>query len=111
MALPAAPTAFGAAVTRSKPTRRDTLPGDQVLARIQVDFVNVQASLDSAQLKLFGGIEVRELRLSRKDDLDKSDFLYVPFAIIYHDKEQVLEEGLRVRKVEVHQPQIRVVRE
>src|SRR4051812_8188889 len=83
----------------------------QVLARLQHDFVNVQASLDSARLRLFGGIEVHELRLARKDDLDKSDFLYVPSATLFHDKEQVLEGTLCLRKVEIRRARMRAVRD
>src|SRR5262249_9892147 len=46
-----------------------------------------------------------------KDDLDKSDFLYVPSGTIYHDKEQLLHGTLGVRKVEIQRPRLRVVRE
>jgi hypothetical protein len=83
----------------------------QVLARIQNDLVNVNATLESARLRLFGGIDIRELRMSRKDDLDKTDFLSIPSATIYHDKEQVLENGIHIRKVEIRRPRLRAVRE
>src|SRR5262249_59428671 len=36
----------------------------QVLARLRSDLVGVHVSLDSARLRLFGGIAVQELRLS-----------------------------------------------
>src|SRR5262249_5739324 len=82
----------------------------QVLARLQADLVGVQATLDSARLRLFGGISVRELRLARRGDLDKSDFLYVPDATLYHDKEHLLQGPLSLRKVEVVRPRLRAVR-
>ncbi|HKB36830.1 MAG TPA: hypothetical protein VKD72_10265, partial [Gemmataceae bacterium] len=82
----------------------------KVLARLQADLVGVNASLDSARLRLFGGIAVQELRLSRRDDLDKSDFLYVPSAVLYHDKEHLLNGTLSIRKVEIHRPRLRLVR-
>ncbi len=83
----------------------------QVIASLQNSFVNVHASLESARLRLFGGIEVKEVRLARQGDLDRADFLYVPSATIFHDKEQVLDGGLRLRKVEVRSPRMRIVRE
>ena len=82
----------------------------QVLARLQADLVGVNVTVDSARLRLFGGITVQELRLSRRDDLDKSDFLYVPSAILYHDKEHLLQGRLSLRKLEFQRPRLRAVR-
>src|SRR5262245_1196145 len=82
----------------------------QVLARLRSDLVGVHVSLDSARLRLFGGIAVQELRLSRRDDLDKSDFLYVPSALLYHDKEHLLQGKLSILKVEIYRPRLRAVR-
>jgi hypothetical protein len=83
----------------------------RVLAKLAERFPGATISLDSAHLRLFGGIAVAELRMARRDDLDKSDFLYVPSAIIYHDKEQMLDGVLAIRKVEIFRPRLRVVRE
>lgn len=83
----------------------------QVLDRLETDFIDVNASLDSARLRIFGGIEIRELRLARKNDLDKSDFLHVPSATLIHDKEQMLDKGLSLRKVELRRPRLRIVRQ
>src|SRR5437588_4073057 len=82
----------------------------QILACLQADLVGVHVSLDSARLRLFGGIAVQELRLSRRDDLDKSDFLYIPSAILYHDKEHLLQGKLSIRKVELYRLRLRAVR-
>ena len=43
------------------------------------------------------GILVRDLRLARTEGLDQHDFLYVPEAVIFHDKEHVLSDG-KVRR-------------
>ena len=83
----------------------------QVLAKLTQRFPGASIALDAAHLRLFGGIAVGELRLARRDDLDKADFLYVPSAVIYHDKEQLLDGILAVRKVEVFRPRLRIVRE
>ena len=46
-----------------------------------------------------------------RDELDRSDFLYVPSAVIYHDKEHLLDGTLSLRKIEMDRPRIRIVRE
>jgi hypothetical protein len=85
----------------------------QVLDHVRACFVPdaVSVSLESAQLRLLGGIAVGELRLARSDGLDRRDFLYVPSAVVYHDKERLLDGSLAVRKVELNRPQLRLVRE
>jgi hypothetical protein len=83
----------------------------KVLASLQSTFLDVRASVESARLRLFGGIDVKEIRLSRKGNLDQGDFLYIPSATIYHDKEHVLEEGLHLRKVEIRRLSLHLVRE
>src|SRR5215207_9893962 len=62
-------------------------------------FRHVSVHIDRARLRLLGGILVREMRLSRNDGLDRGDFLYVPTAYIFHDKEHLLQGKLDVRKV------------
>ena len=48
--------------------------------------------------------------MNRRDDPDRTDFLYVPSAVIYHDKERLLNGKLGIRKIELCRPRIRVVR-
>src|SRR5215204_2850784 len=74
-------------------------------------FRHVSVSVERARLRLLGGILVRELRLARNDGLDRRDFLYAPSAVIYHDKEHVLDGQILVKKVVLDKPQIRIVRE
>jgi hypothetical protein len=82
-----------------------------VLDKLGVRFLNVSVDLESAHLRLLGGIAVHDLRMARSDGLDRSDFLYVPAAFIYHDKEQMLEGKVAIRKVELDRPQLRLVRQ
>jgi hypothetical protein len=82
-----------------------------LLDKLGVRFCNVAVAVDSAHLRLLGGIVVHELRMSRSDGLDRQDFLYVPSALIYHDKEQMVDGKLAVRKVELTRPHLRVVRD
>jgi hypothetical protein len=82
----------------------------QVIEQVRAHFVGVQVTLETANLRLFGGIAVRELRLSRRDDLDHTDFAYVPSGVIYLDKEQLMAGKRAVRKLELYRPRLRVLR-
>jgi hypothetical protein len=82
-----------------------------VLDKLAGQFLGATVSLESARLRLLGGIAVQEIRMTRRDDLDKADFLYVPSGVIYHDKEQLFDGRLAIRKVELHRPRLRIVRE
>lgn len=74
-------------------------------------FLGATISIDSARLRLLGGIGVRDVRLARCDELDRGDFLYVPSAVIYHDKEHLLDGTLGVREIELERPRLRIIRE
>jgi hypothetical protein len=82
----------------------------QVIAKLHDLFPGAEITLDSARLRLFGGIALSELRLTRSDDPDKTDFAYFPSALLYHDKEQLLEGKLFIRKVELNRPRLHIVR-
>jgi hypothetical protein len=82
----------------------------QVIAKLTAQFQNVRVSLDSARLRLLGGIALFDLRLSRTGSADPGDFLYVPSAVLYHDKEQLLDGKLSIRKIELFSPRLRVAR-
>ena len=82
----------------------------EVLVELQKHFPGALINLDSARLRLLGGIQVQELRLTRKDDGDKLEFLHIPRGVIYHDKEKLLEGHLAIRKLELYRPRLRVHR-
>jgi len=48
--------------------------------------------------------------LSRNDDPDRVEFARIPSAILYHDKEKLLDGAMVLRKVELHRPRLRVER-
>ncbi len=83
----------------------------QVLVKLGVQFSGASVHVESARLRLLGGIMVRDLRMARRDDLDRGDFLYAPSAIIYYDKEHLLDGKLHINKVELDRPRLRIVRE
>jgi len=81
----------------------------QVLDKLSRKFRNARIQLDSAYLRLFGGIAVNEVRMATRDDLHQADFLFIPYAVLYHDKEQLLNGALTIRKIEAQRPRLRVV--
>src|SRR5262249_49814468 len=83
---------------------------EQVLAKLAKIFPGGTSTLESARLRIFGGIAVAEMRMARRDDPEKTDFLYVATATVFHDKERLLDGTIAVRKVELHRPRLRVVR-
>lgn len=83
----------------------------QVIAALERQFPGADVTLEAARLRLLGGILLTELRVLRHDDLTRTDLTYIPSAIIYHDKEQLLDGVLALRKVELHRPRFRVIRE
>src|SRR5205814_10148850 len=54
-----------------------------VIDRLTGQFVGVRVNVESAYLRLLGGISVSEIRLTRKDDPEQTEFLYIPSAVIY----------------------------
>lgn len=82
-----------------------------VQEKLGVRFVRVAVQIGSARLRLLGGIQVSDVRLARSDGVGNGDFLYVPSGVIYHDKEQMLDGKVAIRQVELHQPQLRIIRE
>jgi hypothetical protein len=84
---------------------------EQVIAKLQEIFPGAHVSVDSARLRILGGIQLNGLRLSRRDDPEHNEFLQVPSAVFYHDKEKILDGELALRKIELHRPRLRVRRD
>jgi hypothetical protein len=82
----------------------------QVIAQLEARFPGAAVSVASAHLRLLGGIAVRDVRLVRRDGTDPDDFTYIPSAVIYHDKERLLEGRLAVRKMELYRPRLHLIR-
>jgi hypothetical protein len=82
----------------------------QVIEKLTAQLRDVHVSLESARLRLLGGIALTDLRLSRTGDGDPAGFLDVPSAVLYHDKEQLLDGKLAIRKIELYRPRLRIAR-
>jgi hypothetical protein len=105
---------IGAAAAAALGYQRWTNPGavrDQVIDKISEVFPGAQVSVDSARLRILGGIQLDGLRLSRRDDPEKHEFLNVPSAIFYHDKQKILDGQLALLKIELIRPRLRIRRE
>src|SRR4051812_13531612 len=74
---------------------------EQVLAKFRQLFPGGEVSVESARLRMFGGISVSEIHLTRKDD--HTEVLHIPAAVLFHDKEKLLS-GMTFRKVELEKP-------
>jgi hypothetical protein len=83
----------------------------QVLAKLRSMFPGASIALDSAGLRLFGGIQVHELRLARGSGRDKHELVHIPSAVLYHDKEKILEGEMALRKIVLPRPVLRIVRD
>jgi hypothetical protein len=83
----------------------------QVLGQLDKTFLGAHVTLESARLRILGGISFTDLRMTRRDALDRADFLYVPDGIIYHDKERLANGDLAIRKIELHRLRLRIVRD
>ena len=55
---------------------------EQVIAKLQALYPGAIVSVDSARLRILGGVVVNGLRMSRRDDPDKNEFLHVPSAFL-----------------------------
>ncbi|MCI0683886.1 MAG: AsmA-like C-terminal region-containing protein [Gemmataceae bacterium] len=81
----------------------------QVLAKTLATFPGGLVTVDAASLRILGGIQVRELHLSRRDD-PTAEVAHIPSAILYHNKEKMLDGELSFRKIELYRPRLRVIR-
>ena len=79
---------------------------EKVLVHLTDMFDGVDVHLGSARLRIFGGIAVTDLKLTRRGDPPDRPFLVVPSGVIFHDKEQLNRGRLVIRKVELENPEL-----
>src|SRR5262245_65363299 len=78
----------------------------QVLDKFSSLFPGAEVTVESAQLRILGGISVNEIRLVRRDDPDKAELVRIPSAILYHDK-QKLPGAMVLYKIELKKPSLK----
>ncbi len=81
---------------------------ETTILALEEQFPDSDVRVESAQLRLFGGIAVTGITVTRKGE--STPYLEIPSAAIAHDKEQLNRGKLVVRKVELESPTIRIVR-
>src|SRR5262245_41362435 len=105
-------TVFGAAGLGLLAYQHWTNPGAVgalVLAKSEAMFPGGTVTLDSASLRILGGIQVHEFHLFRRDNPGE-EIAHIPSAILYHNKEKMLDGELSFRKIELPRLRLRVVR-
>jgi hypothetical protein len=80
----------------------------QVVAHLSEQFEGVDVHVGSARMRIFGGISVTDIRLTRPGA--ERPFLSVPSAVLYHDKEQVNRGRMVIKKVELENPELHLDR-
>jgi hypothetical protein len=82
----------------------------QVIAQLRKHFAGAEVALGSARWRLLGGITVDNLTLYRRDDPSRTPILHVPSGVIFHDKEQLAQGRLAIRKLKLVRPRLNVSR-
>jgi hypothetical protein len=82
----------------------------EVLQELEAHIPGARVSLESAQLRLLGGISFSALRLFRRDDPGQTVLIDVPSGALFHDKESLRRGVLEIRKIVLERARIRVIR-
>ncbi|MBA4189727.1 MAG: hypothetical protein C0467_17210 [Planctomycetaceae bacterium] len=80
----------------------------QVIATLSEQFEGAEVYVGDARLRLFGGIAVTDVRLTRPGA--ETPFLMVPTGVLSHDKEQLNRGRLIIKKIELENPVINLER-
>lgn len=73
----------------------------QLVLYLEREFPEYRVEIGSAYLRLFGGISVWDLRMTRKDDPTGQPVVVIPQALLAHDKEAFQNGELVLRKIEL----------
>src|SRR4051794_6751602 len=101
--------AIGLAVSLYQGFTSPAVIRQQVIDKLRAQMPGAAVTLDAAHLRLLGGTAIDGLRLARTDDPDRVEFIHVPSAVIYHDKEQLLDGKLVISKLELKNPHLHVI--
>jgi hypothetical protein len=79
-----------------------------LLSTLGEQFPDTDITVGSAHIRVFGGISVRDLTITRRGAA--APFFRAPSGTIYHDKEQINRGRLVIRKVELDGPTLALER-
>jgi hypothetical protein len=82
----------------------------EALAYLREHFPGADITLDSAHLQILGHVALNELRFFQANGPDKTEIAYIPSAQVFHDKEQLSDGKLAIRKVQLDKPRFHFVR-
>ena len=83
----------------------------ELIQQLTGKFNDVDVQVQTARLRFLGGITVSDLKIIRQTDPTRTPFLHVPTAILHHDKEQLNNGRLVIRKVEMFKPRFQIERD
>src|SRR5262249_27797828 len=81
-----------------------------VVAELGRRLPGAKIQLESAEFRLFGGVRLEKLTLSRQDQPNEPPFAVLPEVICYPDKEQLSKGNLVLRKIAIERPSLVVAR-
>jgi hypothetical protein len=73
----------------------------QVLDNLMARMPGALVTVESAHMRLLGGIAFNRLRLARRDDPAQAEFAYFPAGVMYHDKDKLVHGRFAIRKLEL----------
>ncbi|QEL15359.1 AsmA family protein [Limnoglobus roseus] len=79
-----------------------------LLSTLGEQFPDTTVTVGSAQIRVFGGISVRDLTITQKGATEP--FFRAPVGTIYHDKEEINRGRLAIRKIELDGPELTLER-
>lgn len=83
---------------------------EEVLQQLQRQLPGAQITLQDARLRLFGGVLLSDLRITRRDDPHHREVIYVPSAVVHYDREQLFRGKILVRSIELYRPRVHIIR-
>ncbi len=81
-----------------------------ILNQLTKHFVETEVRLASAEVKLFGGISLFDLRFGRKASTTEESFAVFPEVVVYPDKEKLTQGQLELHKVHLKRPKLHLTR-
>jgi hypothetical protein len=80
-----------------------------VLKELADQFPGASVQLGDAELRLLGGVELTDVKLTRTGDT--TPFAELPQVLLRHDKEELGKGRLVIRRIELHGPRLTVIRQ
>ncbi len=81
-----------------------------VLNHLTSQLIHTDIRLASAEVKLFGGIGLFDLRLGRRTTPPEESFAVFPEITVFPNKEKLAQGQLEIRKIHIKRPKFHVIR-